>query len=63
LEAIRVNTYVNLEMEADFVTELAKQIVEPVNNITADFTNILDIDIIIPEFDVIPDIDVSIERN
>jgi hypothetical protein len=65
IESIRVNTYVNLEVEADFITELARQIVAPINTITADFTNTLRLKDIIemPEFDVGRDININLELD
>ncbi len=43
VDAIKVTTYVNLEFEADFIVELAKQIAMPINAFTNDFTNIFNI--------------------
>lgn len=39
IDAIEIKSYVNLEFETDFVVELAKQIVAPINSYTSDFSN------------------------
>jgi hypothetical protein len=43
VDAIRVSTYVNLEVQADFITEMARQTALPINRFTADATNIFHI--------------------
>lgn len=45
IDAIKVTTYVNLEFEVDFITELARQVAMPINEFTSDFTSLFDIDI------------------
>ncbi len=42
VDAISVSTYVNMEFEADFIVELARQIAMPINAFTNDFTNVFD---------------------
>jgi hypothetical protein len=44
LDAIKVTTYVNLEIESDFLVEMARQVAMPINSFTNDFTNIFSID-------------------
>jgi hypothetical protein len=61
VDAIRVSTYVNLEIQADFITEMARQTALPINRFTADATNIFNISI--QDIDIgtpIEDIDVNI---
>lgn len=43
VDAIKVSTYVNLEFEADFIVEMARQIAMPINAFSNDFTNIFNI--------------------
>ncbi|RKW20498.1 VCBS repeat-containing protein [Candidatus Gracilibacteria bacterium] len=43
VDAIEVVAYVNFEFETDFITELAEQLVQPINSFTNDFTNIFKI--------------------
>ncbi|MDR0771896.1 MAG: hypothetical protein LBF15_02340 [Candidatus Peribacteria bacterium] len=43
VDAIRVSTYVNLEVQADFITEMARQTALPINRFTGDATNIFNI--------------------
>jgi hypothetical protein len=45
VDAIKVTTWVNLEFEADFLTEAARQSVMPVNVFTNDIVNMLNIDL------------------
>jgi hypothetical protein len=45
IDAIKVTTWVNLEFEADFLTEAARQSVMPVNVFTNDIVNMLNIDL------------------
>ena len=40
LKAIKVTSYVNLEFQADFILEMAKSTVEPINSFTSNVTNI-----------------------
>ena len=42
VDEIRITSYVNLEFEADFITEMAKTMVEPVNNMTNDLIHLFD---------------------
>ena len=42
LDEIRVTTYVNLEFEVDFIAEMAKTMVEPVNQMSNDFIHMFD---------------------
>lgn len=39
VDAIKVTTYVNLEFEADFITEYARAILDPFNQFSTDFAN------------------------
>ena len=50
IDAIKVTTYVNLEFDTDFIVELARQIVMPINNISNDFTNIFSA--VLPDLDL-----------
>ncbi len=43
IDAIEVTTYVNFEFETDFIVELARQAVSPINSYTSDFTNLFNI--------------------
>lgn len=43
VDAIKVTTFVNLEFETDFITELARQITLPLTTFSNDFTSILNI--------------------
>ncbi|MDP2089997.1 MAG: FG-GAP-like repeat-containing protein [Candidatus Gracilibacteria bacterium] len=43
IDAIKVSTYVNMEFEADFIVELARQMAMPINAFTNDFTNMFDV--------------------
>jgi len=45
VDAIEVNTYVNLEFDVDFLVEMARQVAMPINSFTSDFTNIFNINI------------------
>jgi hypothetical protein len=49
IDAIKVTTYVNMEFDTDFIVELARQIVMPINSMSNDFTNIFS--------NAIPDLD------
>ncbi len=62
IDAVKVTSYVNLEFEVDFLVEMAKQVAEPINSFSNDFTNVLQIDQKALDFrDVVPDsIDVNI---
>jgi len=42
-DAIRVSTYVNLELEVDFIVEFARAIADPINSLSNDFINIFNI--------------------
>jgi hypothetical protein len=65
IDAIKVTTYVNLEFETEFLVELAKQVVLPINTFTNDFTNSLQIDPSLLDFrDAIPaQIDINLESK
>ena len=65
VDAIKVTTYVNLEFEADFIVEMARQIAMPINAFTSDFTNIFNIDINDVDMrDIVPSsIDVNISTD
>jgi len=39
VDAIKVTTWVNFEVETDFMVELAKQIVEPINSTSSNIAN------------------------
>jgi hypothetical protein len=57
VDAIKVTTYVNLEFEADFIVELARQIAMPINSFSNDFTNIFNIDVNNMDMrDIVPDV-------
>lgn len=67
VDAIKVSTYVNLEFEADFIVELARQIAMPINAFTNDFTNVFDVKSnnmdfkdIVPKWTVPSNIDVNV---
>jgi len=49
VDAIKVTTFVNLELETSFIVDMANYILEPVNNFSNDITKIFDI--------VLPDLD------
>lgn len=40
VDAIKVTTYVNLEMDIDFITAMAKATLDPLNKFTNDFSNL-----------------------
>jgi len=42
LDEIKITSYINLEDEVDFITEMARTIVSPINDFTNDFTHIFD---------------------
>ncbi|PID87581.1 hypothetical protein CSB07_00690 [Candidatus Gracilibacteria bacterium] len=67
VDSIRVNTYVNLEYETDFLVEFAKQVSSPINRKTSDFTNIFDLDLDFQNIDFrdkeLPDYNKSIGLN
>lgn len=42
ISAIKVTTYVNFEFEFDFIVEMARAIVEPVNGFTNNIANLFD---------------------
>jgi hypothetical protein len=43
VDAIEVTTYVNLEFETDFITELARQVTMPLTTFSNDFTQVLNL--------------------
>jgi hypothetical protein len=43
VDAIKVTTFVNLEFETDFITELPRQITMPFTNFSSDFNQILNV--------------------
>jgi hypothetical protein len=43
VDAIKVTTFVNLEFETDFITELTRQITMPLTTFSSDFTQILNL--------------------
>jgi len=45
VDAIEVTSYVNLELESDFIVELARQVAMPINTFTNDIVHLLDIQI------------------
>lgn len=45
ISSINVTSYVNLELETDFIVELARQLVQPINNFTSDFSNIFNLSV------------------
>jgi hypothetical protein len=61
VDAIQVTTYVNLEFETDFITEMARQVAMPINRFNSDFTNLFDINIQDIDVGGITDINVDIE--
>lgn len=42
ISAIKVTTYVNFEFEFDFIVEMARAIVEPINGFTSNIANLFD---------------------
>ncbi|MCP4523328.1 MAG: hypothetical protein GY828_03850, partial [Candidatus Gracilibacteria bacterium] len=64
VDAIKVTSYVNLEFETEFVTELARQITMPLSTFTNDFTTILDIGVDDFDFTFFPgNINIDTEGN
>jgi hypothetical protein len=45
VDAIKVTTYVNLEMDIDFLVEMSRQMALPLNVFTNDIVNMLNIGI------------------
>ncbi|MCH2188381.1 hypothetical protein MK079_00960 [Candidatus Gracilibacteria bacterium] len=45
IDAIKVSTYVNFELEADFIVEMARQATLPIHTAGNNFSKILDIDV------------------
>jgi hypothetical protein len=43
VDSINVVAYVNMELETDFIVEMAEQLVKPINSFTSDFTNVFKI--------------------
>lgn len=61
VDAIKVTTFVNLEFETDFVTELARQITMPLTTFSNDFTQILNLWVDDLDFSQLPShIDINI---
>ena len=61
VDAIKVTTFVNLEFETDFVTELARQITMPLTTFSNDFTQILNLWVDDLDFSQVPShIDINI---
>ena len=61
VDAIKVTTFVNLEFETDFVTELARQITMPLTTFSNDFTAILNLGVDDLDFSQVPaHIDINI---
>ncbi|MCP4523251.1 MAG: hypothetical protein GY828_03460, partial [Candidatus Gracilibacteria bacterium] len=64
VDAIKVTSYVNLEFETEFVTELARQITMPLTTFTNDFSTILNIGVDDLDFTLLPtDIDIHLDGN
>lgn len=49
IDAIKITSYVNFELEADFITEMARQWVAPLNTFTNDIVNLFKINL--PDLD------------
>jgi len=45
ISAIKVTTYVNFEFEFDFIVEMARAVVEPINGFTSNIANLFDMQI------------------
>jgi hypothetical protein len=61
VDAIKVTTYVNLEFETDFITELARQVTMPLTTFSNDFTQILNLWVDDLDFSQLPShIDINI---
>jgi hypothetical protein len=61
VDAIKVTTYVNLEFETDFIVEMAKAVVSPINNFSNNLIPKFDIDLDFSDSLQIPDnIDINI---
>lgn len=45
ISAIKVTTYVNFEFEFDFIVEMARAAVEPINGFTSNIANLFDMQI------------------
>ncbi|MGB2110410.1 MAG: hypothetical protein ACPHY8_00265 [Patescibacteria group bacterium] len=54
VDAIEVTSYVNLEFETDFVTQLARQVTMPLTTFSNDFTQILNLGVNDLDFRNIP---------
>ena len=54
VDAIEVTSYVNLEFETDFVTQLARQVTMPLTTFSNDFTQILNLGVSDLDFRNIP---------
>ena len=54
MDAIEVTSYVNLEFETDFVTQLARQVTMPLTTFSNDFTQILNLGVSDLDFRNIP---------
>ncbi|MDD5769409.1 MAG: hypothetical protein PHE25_00425 [Candidatus Gracilibacteria bacterium] len=65
VDAIKITTYVNLEVDIEFLVEMAKQMALPLNTFTNDIVNMLNIGIGDLDFrNIIPqNIDVNINSN
>jgi len=42
IDEIKVTSYVNLEVDSEFLVEMAKTIAEPINNMTSNFVHMFD---------------------
>lgn len=63
VDAIEVKTYVNLELETDFLVNFAESVIEPLNNFTWDFTNKLKVSTSDIDFSSIVPNEINVDIN
>ena len=64
VDAISVSSFVDMQYEADFLVEMARQVANPINSLSNDFTNIFDVNL--PNLDLrdaSPIDDINIEKG